>query len=165
MAVCTKDMSADWAVVLRCMQWVAQGGGFPPGGGSPPNSHPPRFVPPGPTHGGFQGGPPGSPRAFCAPPTMLAQSFAMLNSFACNPAQAQDQQSPYSNIMKHFSNWTACYSCGFYVANGHTSILCPVHLHKAIHDIYFNCPNAQQYINLGYPCCTKNRHKTQFPTM
>ncbi len=73
------------------------------------------------------------------------------------------QQQPYSNTVKRYSNWNACYLCGFDVADGHTSISCPPHLCKASHDINFNRQNAQQYIDLGHPCATKGRHKTQFP--
>ncbi len=70
----------------------------------------------------------------------------------------------YSNVVKQYANLNACYSCRFDVADGHTSMLCPPHLRKATHHIGFNCNNAQQYINLGHPCSTKNRHKIQFPT-
>jgi hypothetical protein len=77
----------------------------------------------------------------------------------------QGQQQPFSNVMKRYANWNACYSCGFDVADGHTSMSCPAHLRKATHDIYFNRQNAQQYIDLGHPCSTRNRHKTQFPNM
>ncbi len=72
-------------------------------------------------------------------------------------------QGKYSNVVKHHANWNACYSCGFHVPNNHTSVTCPTNLRKALHNIGFNCQNAQQYIDLGHPCCTKNRHKTQFP--
>jgi hypothetical protein len=74
-----------------------------------------------------------------------------------------NEQPPYSNTVKRYANWNACYSCGFDVADGHTSMLCPPHLRKATHDINFNRQNAQQYIDLGHPCATRNRHKTQFP--
>jgi hypothetical protein len=80
------------------------------------------------------------------------------------PAQANVQQQPYSNLVKRYSNWNACYSCGFDMANGHTSMSCLPHLRKTSHQIGFNCHNAQQYIDLGHPCSTRNRHKTQFPT-
>jgi hypothetical protein len=79
------------------------------------------------------------------------------------PAQANVQQQPYSNVVKRYSNWNACYLCGFDVANGHTSMLRPPHLYKASHQIRFNRQNAQHYINLGHPCSTRNRHNTQFP--
>jgi hypothetical protein len=46
--------------------------------------------------------------------------------------------------------------------NGHTSQTCPPHSRKPDHDIYFA---RQQYINQGYNCATKNRHKTVFPQM
>jgi hypothetical protein len=74
-------------------------------------------------------------------------------------------QQPFSNVTKRYANWNACYSCGFDVADGHTSMSCPAHLRKATHDIYFNRQNAQQYIDLGHPCSARNRHKSQFPGM
>ena len=73
------------------------------------------------------------------------------------------EQPPYSNTVKRYNNWNVCYSCGFDIADGHTSMSCPPHLRKASHDINFNRQNAQQYIDLGHPCSTKGRHKTQFP--
>jgi hypothetical protein len=111
---------------------------------SPPNTGvpPPVFPPIGPP-GQRIVGPPGFPGA---------------------AAQIQNDQPPYSNTMKRYANWNACYSCGFDVADGHTSMSCPPHLRKATHDINFNRQNAQQYIDLGHPCATHNRHKTQFPT-
>ncbi len=80
------------------------------------------------------------------------------------PPQAQ-AQAPYSNITKRFANWNVCYSCGFDVADNHTSQMCPQHLRKQDHDMYFTHQNAQQYTYVGYGCSTKNRHKTVFPQM
>jgi hypothetical protein len=76
---------------------------------------------------------------------------------------AQVQQQTYSNVVKRYANWNACYSCGSDVADGHTSMSCPPRLRKAMHQIGFNCQNAQQFIDLGNPCSTRNRHKTQLP--
>jgi hypothetical protein len=82
------------------------------------------------------------------------------------PPQAQQVQAPpYSNLMKKYANWNACYSCGFDVADGHTSQTCPQHLRKPDHNCYFTRKNAQQYVDAGYGCSTKNRHKTVFPQM
>jgi hypothetical protein len=39
--------------------------------------------------------------------------------------------------MKKYVNWNVCYSCGFDVENGHTSMTCPANLRKALHDVYF----------------------------
>jgi hypothetical protein len=74
-------------------------------------------------------------------------------------------QAPYSNTTKRFANWNACYSCGFNVADDHTSQTCPQHLRKPGHDMYFTRQNAQQYVDAGYGCSTKNCHKTVFPQM
>jgi hypothetical protein len=82
-----------------------------------------------------------------------------------NPPPANAQAPPCSNKTKQFVNWNVCYSCGFDVADGHTSMTCPANLHKALHDVYFMRQNAQQYINWGHPCYMKNRHKTQMPSM
>jgi hypothetical protein len=48
---------------------------------------------------------------------------------------------------------------------GRTSQTCPQHLRKPDHDCYFTRQNAQQYVNAGYGCSTKNHHKTVFPQM
>jgi hypothetical protein len=115
----------------------------------------PQISPAGPPQGhGLQPycapGMPGMP-----PPSMGHAPFAA----------PQPQQQPFSNMVKCHANWNMCYSCGFDVADGHTSMSCPAHLHKALHDTYFRCQNAQQYINLGHPCFTRNKHKTQLSNM
>ena len=69
--------------------------------------------------------------------------------YAPKPQAQHVQPPPYSNLMKKFANWNACYSCGFDVAEGHTSQTCPQHLRKPDHDIYFTRQNAQQYIDQG----------------
>jgi hypothetical protein len=82
------------------------------------------------------------------------------------PPQAQQVQAPpYLNLMKRYANWNACYSCGFDMEDGHTSQMCLQHLRKPDHDCYFTRQNAQQYVDVGYGCSTKNRHKTVFPQM
>jgi hypothetical protein len=130
-----------------------QGGGFPPGFGGqhggparPPAFVPSTFAPQGGMNGGQQG-----PPQYRGPAGVQGTN--------------QGQQQPFSNVTKRYANWNACYSCGFDVADGHTSMSCPAHLRKATHDIYFNRQNAQQYIDLGHPCSTRNRHKSQFPGM
>ncbi len=81
------------------------------------------------------------------------------------PQALQVEAPPYLNLMKLYANWNACYSCGFDVADGHTSQMCPQHLRKPDHDCYFTRQNGQQYIDAGYRCNTKSRHKTVFPQM
>ncbi len=83
--------------------------------------------------------------------------------YAIPPQAQQIQAPPYSNLTKRFANWNPCYSCGFDIPDRHTSQTCPQHLRKPDHDIHFTRQNAQQYINQGYNCATKNRHKTVFP--
>ncbi len=61
-------------------------------------------------------------------------------------------------MVKWFANWNVCYLYNFDVVDGHTGMLCPMHLHKALHDINFTHQNAQQYMDLGHPCSTRNKH-------
>lgn len=74
----------------------------------------------------------------------------------------RSQELPFSNTVKRYHNWNACYSCGFDVADGHTSMTCPFHLRRPSHDVNFTRQNAQQYIDLGHPCSTRGKHKTQW---
>ena len=134
--------------------------------------------PPAPQGGGFSQGFGGQQGGPARPPAFIPSAFApqggtngrqpgppLYRSPTGIQGPAQIHQQPFSNVMKRYANWNACYSCGFDVADGHTSMSCPAHLRKATHDIYFNHQNAQQYIDLGHPCSTRNRHKTQFPNM
>ncbi len=83
-----------------------------------------------------------------------------------NVPPTHNKPQPFSNTVKRFSNWNVYYSCSFDVADEHdTSMSCPVHLRKASQNIYLICQNSQQYIDLGHPCCTRNRHKQQFPPL
>jgi len=101
----------------------------------------------------------GKTPGYMGPPTIGGEYFA-------TPPQTQHVQAPlYSNLTKKFVNWNACYSCGFDVPDGHTSQTFPHHLRKPDHDIHFTRQNAQQYIDQGYNCATKYRHKTVFPQM
>ncbi len=81
------------------------------------------------------------------------------------PPGGRPPAAPFLNEVKQYANWNACYLCGFDVPNSHTSMMFPTNLQKPLHDIYFTWQNAQQYINLGHPCCTKNRHKMHMPSM
>jgi hypothetical protein len=142
-------------------------GGFIQGGFPTPMAHPvkaPSGVP-----GQFQGGTAFSVTQYRPPGTDATGSYpgsppgGFPGGYPCAPTiPAQVQQQPYSNVVKRYANWNACYSCGFDVDNGHTSMLCPPHLRKATHQIGFNHQNAQQFLDLGHPCSTRNRHKTQF---
>jgi hypothetical protein len=139
------------------------GGGIPPA----PPPHSGGFPHGGGNHGGYQQDPT-QPRAYI-PLSVLhggqPQNPTQYRSLASTPGYVHDHQQPYSNLKKQFANWNICYSCGFDVADAHISMSCHAHLRKASHDIYFTHQNAQQYINLGHPCSTKNRHKTQFLAM
>jgi len=81
------------------------------------------------------------------------------------PSPQTQQPPPYLNLMKRFANWNECYSCGFIVAEGNTSQTCPQYLRKPDHNCYFTRQNVQQYVDAGYGCSTKNRHKTILPQM
>jgi hypothetical protein len=71
----------------------------------------------------------------------------------------------FSNRVKLYANWNAYYLCGFDVPDNHTSVMCPTNVRKPLHKVYFTQQNVQHYINLGHPCCIKDRHKMQMPGM
>ncbi len=84
--------------------------------------------------------------------------------YAPQGGQQQQERPPYSNIVKRFANWNACYTCGFDIPDGHTSATCQAQ-RKVGHDVNFTRQNAQQYIAAGRNCSTRFRHRNQFPTM
>ncbi len=142
------------------------GSGYPHIGGYPAPIRPPDFFPPGPQLG-FPGGPTGGhivPLAAMTQPTYRTPPAASPPGFnITGTVNANIQLMPYSNVTKRYPNWNACCTCGFDILNGHTSMACPAHC-KPTHDVNFNPQNAQQYINLGHPCCTRYRHKTRLPS-
>ena len=78
-----------------------------------------------------------------------------------NTGIPQVRNPDYSNIYKRHNNWNVCFSCGFDVEDGHTSMTCP--FKKANHQQAFSRENAQQFITAGYDPCTKGMHKTVLP--
>ena len=70
----------------------------------------------------------------------------------------------FSNTMKQFSNWNVCFTCGFDVADWHTSATCPADWRKNTHQDGFTRANAQQYMTAGHKPCTKGMHKNVLPT-
>ena len=106
--------------------------------------------------------PPSMPLTAGRAPGYMGLPPAAGGGYFAAPPQTQ-QPPPDSNLMKRFANWNVCYSCGFDVADGHNSQTCPQHLRKPDYDCYFTRQNAQQYVDAGYGCSTKNRHKTVFP--
>ncbi len=66
------------------------------------------------------------------------------------------------NLVENFANWNVCYSCGFDIEDGHTSITCPTLCRRPNHPEGFTRANAQEYINQGWDPCTKAMHKTKF---
>ncbi len=152
-------------------------GGIPHGRGFPQGDFPPTMgpvgspmgAPPGPL-GGFQGGNTGGSPLYSAPPAING-GYGPTGGYGMpithpnmSPGAQNTTQLPYSNVVKQYANWNACYLCGFNVGNGHMSMSCPPHLHKVTHQVGFVRQNTQQYIDLEYPCSTRMRHKTQFPT-
>jgi len=71
----------------------------------------------------------------------------------------------YSNIIKKYSNWNVCFSCGFDVEDGHTSKTCPAPWRCADHQEGFDRNNVGQYIGVGCDACTKAMHKSQLPNV
>ena len=68
----------------------------------------------------------------------------------------------YLNIIKRYSNWSVCFSCGFDVEDGHTSKTCPAPWRRANHQEGFDRNTAGQYIAAGYD---KAMYKSQLPNM
>jgi hypothetical protein len=68
------------------------------------------------------------------------------------------------NPVKIHNNWNVCYSCGFDVEDGHTSMTCHLEWRKPTHDVTFTRGNAQQKLAQGCGACTKGMHKTMLPT-
>jgi hypothetical protein len=71
----------------------------------------------------------------------------------------------YSNIIKKYSNWIVCFSCGFDNKDGHTSKTCPAPWIRANHQEGFNRNNTGQYTGAGYNACIKAMHKSQLPNI
>ena len=80
---------------------------------------------------------------------------------AVNTGIPQARNPDFSNIYKRHNNWNVCFSCGFDIEDGHTSMTCP--FKKANHQQAFSRENAQQFISAGYDPCTKGMHKTVLP--
>jgi hypothetical protein len=76
---------------------------------------------------------------------------------------ATQAKAPRSNITKLFANWNVCYSCGFGIEDGHTSVTCPHAWCQTNHQEGFTRGNAQAYLNVGWDPSTKGMHKTEFP--
>jgi hypothetical protein len=88
-----------------------------------------------------------------------------VGGYGITPPSGCPPTAPFSNRVKQYANWNACYFCGFDVPYRHTSMMCPTNLQKMLQDVYFMLQNAQQYINLGHLCCSKNQYKPQMPGM
>ena len=69
----------------------------------------------------------------------------------------------HTNPVKKYNNWDMCYTCGFDVDNGHTSMTCPYK--KEGHQDGCNRGNYLQYQAMGHHPSLKGAHKNQLPTM
>ncbi len=85
-------------------------------------------------------------------------------AFEFNTQATRPPNLPHSNIVKKYTNWNVCFSCGFDVEDGHTLQTCPGHWRKMNHQEGFTCENLRQWINAGYDLCTKGMHNLQFPS-
>ncbi len=77
------------------------------------------------------------------------------------PPNAQNIAMPFLNIVKSYANWNVCYTCGFDVEDGHTSVTCHNLWRKPNHQEGFTCTNAEEYLNARWDPCTKGMHKSQ----
>ncbi len=68
-----------------------------------------------------------------------------------------------SNLVKVHNNWNVCYTCGFDVEDGHTSMTCHMDWRKRTHDVTFTRDNAQQKLAQGCDACMRGMHKTLLP--
>ncbi len=75
--------------------------------------------------------------------------------------QQRPQNPNFSNIYKRLNNWNVCFSYGFNIEDGHTSLTCP--FKKANHQTLYVRKNAQQFIAAGYNPYTRGMHKTVLP--
>ena len=69
----------------------------------------------------------------------------------------------HTNPMKKYNNWDMCYSCGFDVDDGHTSMTCP--WKKEGHQDGCTRGNYLQYQAMGHHPSMKGAHKNQLPNM
>jgi hypothetical protein len=67
------------------------------------------------------------------------------------------------NPVKRFNNWNYCYSCGFDVEDGHTSMTCPQTWRRAGHQITCTRENYNQFLAAGHTPSIKAMHKNQLP--
>ena len=67
------------------------------------------------------------------------------------------------NPVKRYNNWNYCYSCGFDVEDGHTSMTCPQTWRKAGHQNMCTRENYTQFQAAGHTPSLKGMHKHQLP--
>ncbi len=117
--------------------------------------------------GGHQGGCSRTPFADARQDAGAAPMITAMNLYGGGIAQPppgmqqRRKKLDFSNIYKIQNNWNVCFSCGFDIKDGHTSITCP--FKRWNHQDSFTCGNAQQFIAAGYNLCTKGMHKMVLP--
>ena len=78
-------------------------------------------------------------------------------------APTRNGTAAFSNRVKTFPNWNACYSCGFDVEEWHHSGSCPNR--RGDHQNNFDRNNWQSYQEEGWNFCRRAMHKDQLPMM
>ena len=80
------------------------------------------------------------------------------------PGQNTAQQDRAPNTTKYFNNWNMCCTCGWDVANWHTSQTCPYKHTNPQHNDSITRANADQYAAAGWRVSNKKRHRMTLPT-
>ena len=78
-------------------------------------------------------------------------------------APTRNGTAAFSNRVKMFPNWNACYSCGFDIEEWHNSGSCPNR--RGDHQNGFDRNNWQSYQEEGWNFCRRAMHKDQLPMM
>jgi hypothetical protein len=77
---------------------------------------------------------------------MMTEMIPRAGGIAQPPPKMQQRRKKldFSNIYRIHNNWNVCFSCGFDIEDGHTSITCP--FKRWNHQDLFTRGNAQQFI-------------------
>ncbi len=65
----------------------------------------------------------------------------------CSHNNSHEQHTFQIYTIKRYNNWNVCYSCGFDVEDGHTSMTCP--FQKACHQMGFTRENVSSILRWG----------------
>lgn len=97
------------------------------------------------------------------PPVGIPVYNGSTNQQQIVPFGAHTTRTTTPNPTKRYANWNYCFSCGFDVADDHTSTTCPVVWRKPGHQEGCTRDNIQQYVAAGHAPSMVGKHKTQFP--